>query len=73
MKIYTRTGDRGETALFGGGRVMKDHHRIEAYGTTDELNAYLGWIRARTPHRDLDAILREAQKALLAPLVGQIV
>lgn len=64
MKIYTRTGDRGETALFGGGRVMKDHDRIEAYGTTDELTAYLGWIRSRTSHRDLDGILREAQKAL---------
>jgi cob(I)alamin adenosyltransferase len=64
VKIYTRSGDRGETALFGGGRVMKDHDRIEAYGTTDELTAYLGWIRSRTPHRDLEEILREAQKAL---------
>ncbi len=64
MKIYTRSGDRGETALFGGGRVMKDNDRIEAYGTTDELTAYLGWIRSCTPHRDLEEILREAQKAL---------
>lgn len=64
MKIYTRTGDRGETALFGGGRVQKDHHRIDAYGTTDELNAYLGWIRLRTPHADLAAILAGAQAAL---------
>jgi cob(I)alamin adenosyltransferase len=64
VKIYTRSGDLGETALFGGGRVMKDNGRIEAYGTTDELTAYLGWIRSRTPHRDLDEILREAQKAL---------
>lgn len=43
MKIYTRTGDRGETALFGGGRVPKDNDRVEAYGTVDELNSVLGW------------------------------
>jgi cob(I)alamin adenosyltransferase len=42
MKIYTRTGDDGETSLFGGGRVPKDHLRVEAYGTVDELNAALG-------------------------------
>lgn len=42
MKIYTRTGDGGETSLFGGGRVPKDHPRVEAYGTVDELNAALG-------------------------------
>ncbi|MFQ5538326.1 MAG: cob(I)yrinic acid a,c-diamide adenosyltransferase [Gemmatimonadota bacterium] len=42
MKIYTRTGDRGETGLFGGGRVAKDHPRVEAYGAVDELNAVLG-------------------------------
>lgn len=42
MKIYTRRGDQGETGLFGGGRVGKDHHRVEAYGAVDELNAFLG-------------------------------
>ena len=42
MKIYTRTGDGGETGLFGGGRVPKGHVRVEAYGTLDELNAALG-------------------------------
>lgn len=42
MKIYTRKGDRGETSLFGGGRVPKDHRRVEAYGTVDELNSVLG-------------------------------
>lgn len=42
MKIYTRTGDEGETGLFGGGRVSKAHPRIESYGTVDELNAVLG-------------------------------
>ena len=43
MKIYTRTGDSGDTALFGGGRVSKNHPRVEAYGTVDELNACVGW------------------------------
>jgi cob(I)alamin adenosyltransferase len=43
MKIYTRTGDAGETALFGGGRVRKDHARVAAYGEVDELNAVIGW------------------------------
>ena len=42
MKIYTRTGDRGETGLFGGGRVAKDDARVEAYGAVDELNSVLG-------------------------------
>ena len=42
MKIYTRTGDGGETSLFGGGRVSKDHPRVEAYGTVDELSSLLG-------------------------------
>lgn len=42
MKIYTRTGDEGETGLFGGGRVPKDDTRVEAYGAVDELNAMLG-------------------------------
>lgn len=42
MKIYTRTGDRGQTALFGGQRVGKDHVRVEAYGEVDELNSLLG-------------------------------
>lgn len=46
MKIYTRTGDRGETGLFGGGRVAKDHHRVEAYGAVDELNAVIGLVVA---------------------------
>ncbi len=50
MKIYTRTGDDGTTALFGGGRLPKHHIRIESYGTVDELNSYMGLIR----HRDVD-------------------
>lgn len=45
MKIYTKTGDAGDTGLFGGQRVRKDHTRIEAYGTLDELNANVGLLR----------------------------
>jgi len=45
MKIYTKTGDKGTTALFGGTRVSKHHLRIESYGTIDELNSYIGLIR----------------------------
>ncbi|MDP9348703.1 MAG: cob(I)yrinic acid a,c-diamide adenosyltransferase [Gemmatimonadota bacterium] len=47
MKIYTKTGDRGETGLFGGQRVEKDHARVEAYGDVDELNSVLGLAAAR--------------------------
>ena len=43
MKIYTRTGDDGDTALFGGSRVPKDHLRVAAYGAVDELNSIVGW------------------------------
>lgn len=45
MKLYTKTGDKGETSLFGGQRISKSHLRIDAYGTVDELNSYLGLIR----------------------------
>lgn len=47
MKIYTKTGDQGMTGLYGGDRVRKDDHRIESYGTIDELNSFIGWINAR--------------------------
>ena len=46
MKLYTRSGDDGTTGLFGGGRVGKDHPRVEAYGTVDEVNAFLGFAAA---------------------------
>ncbi|HEV8214412.1 MAG TPA: ATP:cob(I)alamin adenosyltransferase, partial [Gemmatimonadaceae bacterium] len=46
MKIYTKTGDRGDTGLFGGGRVAKSHPRVEAYGDVDELNAAIGMALA---------------------------
>lgn len=68
MKIYTRTGDRGSTALFGGGRVSKAHPRIEAYGTVDETNAQIGLARAllqKGPGADvLDPILHTLQAEL---------
>lgn len=45
MKVYTKTGDKGTTALFGGTRVPKSHIRIDSYGTVDELNSYIGLLR----------------------------
>lgn len=48
MKIYTRTGDKGQTSLLGGQRVPKDSSRIEAYGTIDELNSHIGLLRDQT-------------------------
>lgn len=52
MKIYTRTGDKGETGLLGGARVQKSDPRIEAYGTVDELNSHVGMLRDLAhPHR----------------------
>jgi len=44
MKIYTKTGDKGQTSLFGGTRVSKNNHRIESYGSVDELNAQIGYL-----------------------------
>jgi cob(I)alamin adenosyltransferase len=52
MKIYTKQGDGGQTGLFGGARVAKDHLRIQAYGTLDELNATLGLVLAQHPALD---------------------
>ena len=51
MKIYTKTGDKGNTSLAVGGRVRKSDKRLEAYGTADELNSYIGWLRAKVVGR----------------------
>ena len=64
MKVYTKTGDKGTTALFGGARVPKNHIRIEAYGTVDELNSYIGLIRDSVSHKNLRIILKEIQDRL---------
>lgn len=66
MRIYTRTGDKGGTALFGGGRVDKDHPRVEAYGAVDELNAALGVVRAAGPMPRIDEVLVPIQRDLFA-------
>ena len=65
MRIYTRTGDTGETGLFGGPRVSKGDLRVEAYGTVDELNAQLGWAGTLLRHLPLQAELRAIQSDLL--------
>ncbi|MBA4159372.1 MAG: cob(I)yrinic acid a,c-diamide adenosyltransferase [Gemmatimonadetes bacterium] len=67
MKIYTRTGDRGETGLFGGQRVRKDHVRVDAYGEVDELNSVLGLAAARLAadgETEIRGRLREIQTEL---------
>jgi cob(I)alamin adenosyltransferase len=66
MKIYTRTGDQGETSLFDGTRVRKDDPRVDAYGDVDELNAWLGLVRSALGDADLDADLMAIQRDLFA-------
>ena len=68
MKIYTKTGDDGTTGLFGGGRLPKPHPRIEAYGTVDETNSFLGVSRSHIGNREalapLDDIAAQIQRDL---------
>ena len=66
LKIYTRTGDAGDTALFGGGRVGKDDRRVDAYGDVDELNAALGLARAIELMPRIDEVLVPLQRDLFA-------
>ena len=66
MKIYTKTGDAGDTGLFGGGRVPKDDPRVEAYGDVDELNAVIGMARATESLPRVDDVLLPIQRDLFA-------
>ena len=68
MKIYTKTGDAGETGLFGGGRVPKDDPRVQAYGHVDELNATLGFAAALEPADFEPEFLQAVQRDLF--LIG---
>ena len=63
-KIYTRTGDQGKTSLIGGTKVPKSHIRIEAYGTVDELNSYIGLVSDNLSNEHANAILEEIQDRL---------
>jgi cob(I)alamin adenosyltransferase len=71
MKIYTRTGDQGDTGLFGGGRVPKDHPRVVAYGDVDELNSSIGIVRATEPVDFCDTLLESIQRDLFS-IGGQL-
>ena len=64
MKIYTKTGDTGDTGLFGGARVSKASPRVEAYGEVDELNSAVGWARVAVSTSELDALLNQIQNDL---------
>lgn len=64
MKIYTKTGDAGTTALFGGTRVSKHHIRIESYGTLDELNSHLGLLRDQEMNEEYKNVLVDIQNKL---------
>jgi cob(I)alamin adenosyltransferase len=70
MKVYTKTGDTGTTALFGGTRVSKHHIRIESYGTVDELNSHVGLIRDQEMNAHYKEVLIEVQDRLFT--VGAI-
>ncbi|WP_276132637.1 cob(I)yrinic acid a,c-diamide adenosyltransferase [Polluticoccus soli] len=70
FKIYTKTGDKGSTSLIGGVRVPKSHIRIEAYGTVDELNSYLGMVNDTAANEKISGWLREIQDRLFT--VGSV-
>ncbi len=63
-KLYTRTGDKGMTVLVGGTRVVKTHPRLEAYGTVDELNCYVGWLREEVQEAEHQSFLQFIQNEL---------
>lgn len=64
FKIYTKTGDKGNTSLFGGRRIQKSHQRIESYGTIDELNSYIGLLRDVIEEEELRIMLKTIQDRL---------
>lgn len=64
MPIYTKTGDKGETSLFGGTRVSKSHERVEVYGSVDELNSWVGLIVAKLDHKEKKEFLMKIQSDL---------
>ena len=64
MKIYTKTGDKGKTSLYGGTRISKSHNRIASYGNTDELNSFLGLLLSYIPNLDQRSLLLEVQNQL---------
>src|SRR5215213_9215525 len=64
LKIYTKTGDAGNTSLIGGAKVPKSHLRIEGYGTVDELNSYIGLVYDQSDHEHSRAVLKEVQDRL---------
>jgi len=70
MKIYTKTGDKGQTSLFTGRRVSKHHLRIESYGTVDELNSYIGLIKDHCPEGEDLSLLHRIQDRLFT--IGSI-
>ncbi len=70
MKIYTKTGDKGTTALFGGTRVPKHHIRIDSYGTVDELNSYIGLLRDQNTGEEIKGLLINIQDRLFT--IGSI-
>lgn len=64
MKIYTKTGDKGQTALFGGRRVPKSHLRVDSYGTVDELNSFIGWLADLLENEHVRQVLKTVQDRL---------
>ncbi|QMW05038.1 cob(I)yrinic acid a,c-diamide adenosyltransferase [Spirosoma foliorum] len=64
MKIYTKTGDKGQTALIGGRRISKADLRIDAYGTVDELNSWIGLVRDQPVNESQKGLLKEIQDRL---------
>jgi len=66
MKIYTKTGDKGETSLFGGERVKKSAQRLKAYGTIDELNSFIGLTVVETDDKSVNELLQKIQNDLFS-------